>query len=139
MRVFKNLFGDGSKIHADEIALKQSGTARTLTDVLGSFLVSSFSVPASSSKTLMYSGDTRFAFLLILQGGIAQGYGAYILQGYGSGGGERYRVGAIHKGTQVSVTAGAEGSRSFIISNSSSLSDLSCTIVMLAGNMPSVI
>lgn len=138
MRVFKNLFGDGSKIHADEIALMQSGTARTLTNVLGSFAISSFSVPASSSKTLVHSGDTSFALLLLLQGRFSQGYGAYILQGYGIGG-VRYRIGTIHEGTQVSVTVGAEGSRSFIISNSASDNDLSCYIVLFAGRMPSVI
>lgn len=39
-RVFKNLFGDGSKIHADEIAHKDSiGSVDTLGAILGATLV----------------------------------------------------------------------------------------------------
>ena len=64
MRVFKNLFGDGSKIHTDEVVVGLQGDYKTLTEKLSEPVY-----PADALKTLRSIG----AFNINANGAIQSG------------------------------------------------------------------
>mgnify|MGYP000115533748 FL=1 len=88
---------------------------------------------APGTKTIK-CGDSAFAFILTVQGGMGDAYGAYLVNGYGDGGIARYHIGAIHQGDGIGLSIGSEGSKTLILTNKASNLIMTCSIVMLMGN-----
>ena len=79
MRVFKNLFGDGSKIHADEIVVGNASTGDTLSNRMKNFEI----VARGSGSGIVVSIDlpinSTYLFLMGRDGAV------YFIHRYGSG------------------------------------------------------
>ena len=73
MRVFKNLFGDGSKIHADEIVVGNASTGDTLSNRIRNFeivargsrsgIVVSIDLPTNSTYLFLMGRDGAVYFI----------------------------------------------------------------------------
>ena len=70
MRVFKNLFGDGSKIHADEIIVGSKGSHQLLSDKFANFLPQSvLSYRQSGTRTIKL--ERGAGYIVVTSGQVA--------------------------------------------------------------------
>ena len=80
-----------------------------------------------------------FTQLLFMQGTTGDAYGIHALSGYGSGTSVRYHIGDILKSENVTIKINdTECAQEFIVRNQS-ISTLSCTLMIIQGNIPTII
>lgn len=118
MKVWKNLFGNGDKIHIDNITFE-----------LGA-------ISPGRSKNLVFSDD-RFGCLIFTHYGLAVSSNTFLLQGYGIGG-IRYTLTKLQGTGHVTATVGAENTRSVIIENAST-HPVDILVMMFYGRPPTLV
>ena len=88
MKVFKNLFGDGSKIHADEIVVGNENNNKTLTNKLKEYdelTVTNSNGPTTGTKTITLPNNGLFLLMVSVGASSSSNIGIYFIQTFGRG------------------------------------------------------
>lgn len=94
-----------------------------------------FNIEANTYKTIKEQGSNRFSQLLFLQTANTNGYGLYLLSGYGNDGGtNRYYISEIASGSQFNIEV---SKTSFKVTNSN-YSTATVALVSFMGDIPTI-
>lgn len=94
-----------------------------------------FNIEANTYKTIKEQGSNRFSQLLFLQTANTNGYGLYLLSGYGNEGGtNRYYISEIASGSQFNIEV---SETSFKVTNSNH-STATVALVSFMGDIPTI-
>lgn len=94
-----------------------------------------FNIEANTYKTIKEQGSNRFSQLLFLQAANTNGYGLYLLSGYGNEGGtNRYYISEIASGSQFNIEV---SETSFKVTNSNH-STATVALVSFMGDIPTI-
>ncbi len=94
-----------------------------------------FNIEANTYKTIKEQGTNRFSQLLFLQAANTNGYGLYLLSGYGNEGGtNRYYISEIASGSQFNIEV---SETSFKVTNSNH-STATVALVSFMGDIPTI-